>query len=330
LLAIGVDVGGTKIAAGLVDESGSVRTVLRRSTPRGAVEALGAIGELVDQLVVIAQSLRDPGVVASPSGAGLPVGIGVAGFVASDAATVRLAPNLGWRDRPLGAELAAVLGVPVRVENDANAAAWAEARFGAAVGRGSALCVTVGTGVGGGIVTGGQLWRGGFGMAGELGHLQVVAAGRECGCGQRGCLEQYASGNALVRLGQELVAGRHPSSGALREACGDRPDALTGPMIADLAAAGDTAAIRLIEEIGRWLGVGLAGLAAVLDPECFVIGGGVASVGELLLSAVRESFVDRLPAGRDRPIAQVLAASLGNDAGLVGAADLARPGVGAT
>jgi len=308
MLAVGVDVGGTKIAAGLVDERGSVLGCVRVSTPDSPAATVDAIAAAVREL-----------------GAGeVPVGVGVAGFVATDRSTVALAPNLGWRGEPFGERLAGGLGTRVWVENDANAAAWAETRFGAAAGRDAVVCVTVGTGVGGGIVMDRQVWRGAFGMAGEIGHLQVVEAGRECRCGQRGCLEQYASGSALVAAAREMIAAGGPDSAGLRTACGDRAEALTGPVVTQLAASGDPAAVRLIGEVGRWLGVGLAGLAAVLDPECFVIGGGVLDAGELLLGPARSSFAARLPAGDHRPHAPVLAAVLGNEAGLVGAADLAR------
>jgi glucokinase len=293
--AIGLDVGGTKIAAALVDESGAVVRQVRVPTP---LDPDGALDAMVGAIV----ELDAPGA---------PVGVGMAGFVGLDSSTVVLAPNLGWRNEPLGRRLADRLAVPVRVENDANAAAWAEARFGAAAGRAAVVCVTVGTGVGGGVVTDGQLQRGGFGSAGEIGHLPVVPDGRPCGCGQRGCLEQYASGTALVR--------------AARRALGV-PD-LDGPAVTELARRGDPAARALLGEIGTWLGVGLVALAAVLDPECFVIGGGVADAGEDLLGPTRDSFLRRLPGGQQRVTAEVLAARLGNDAGIIGAADLARAAV---
>jgi glucokinase len=308
--AIGVDVGGTKIAAAVVDDSGVVLRHVRVATPLDPDAALATIA----------------GLVADLDAPGAPVGVGVAGFIGLDASTVLLAPNLGWRDHPLGLRLADRLGVAVRVENDANVAAWAEARFGAGAGRAAVVCVTVGTGVGGGLVTGGQLQRGGFGSAGEIGHIPVVPEGRPCGCGQRGCLEQYASGTALVRAARERLDA--PDAGGLRRACDGRPEDLHGPAITDLARQGDAAARQLLAEIGDWLGLGLVTLTAVLDPECFVIGGGVAEAGEDLLGPVRDGLRRRLPAGGARPSAEVVAARLGNDAGMIGAADLARLGGG--
>jgi glucokinase len=308
LSAIGIDVGGTKIAAAVVDESGVVVRHLRVATPPALEGAL-------DAMVAAVAELDAPGI---------PVGLGVAGFVGLDGSTVVLAPNLGWRDEPLGLRLADRLGVAVRVENDANVAAWAEARFGAAVGRTAVVCVTVGTGVGGGVVIDGRLQRGGFGSAGEVGHLPVVPDGLPCGCGQRGCLEQYASGTALVRAARRLLDSSDAAgTAALRAACAGRPEDLHGPAITDLARSGDPAARALLGELGDWLSVGLAALTAVLDPECFVIGGGVADAGEELLGPVRDGLRRRLP-GPARAGAEVVAARLGNDAGMIGAADLAR------
>lgn len=312
-LAVGVDVGGTKIAAGLVDDAGAVLARARRATPSGHPdEVVEAIVDLVDELGSEAQ--------------GVPVGLGAAGFVDADRTRVLFAPNLAWRDEPLAEALGARLPVPVVIENDANAAAWAEARFGAGSGRPSVVCVTVGTGIGGGIVIDGRLQRGRFGIAGEFGHLPLVAGGIRCGCGQYGCWEQYGSGRALVRTARDLLAGGSPAAAALREACGGDPDKLTGAMVTDAAAGGDRAAAALVSDLGTWIGAGLAAVAAVLDPGCFVIGGGVAEVGEALLEPVRESYRRRLPAVGHRPLAEILTAELGNEAGLVGAADLARAG----
>jgi glucokinase len=311
LSAVGIDVGGTKVAAGVVDDAGVLLRHLRLTTPGDPAAAVEAIAGAVTELDAV----------------GLPVGVGVAGFVGRDCSTVLAAPNLAWRDEMFGRRLAQRLGVPVHVENDANAAAWAEVRFGAAHDRSAVVCVTVGTGVGGGVVTDGVLLRGGFGLAGEIGHLPVVGDGRPCGCGQRGCLEQYASGTALVRAARDLIAADPAAGAALSAACGGAPEALDGPVITAVAAAGDPPSRRLIADLGDWLGIGLVALSAVVDPECFVIGGGVAEAGELLLGSVRDSFRRRLPGADDRPVAEVVVAALGNDAGMIGAADLARVAV---
>jgi glucokinase len=318
-VAIGVDVGGTKIAAGVVDTEGRLMARTRRDSPQDRAALFEAIVAAVGDL--------------GPDVAGAPIGVGAAGFVDADRSTVLFAPNLPWRAEPLGAALAERLGGTVVVENDANVAAWAEARFGAGVGHRHVACVTVGTGVGGGMVIDGQLVRGGYGVAAEFGHLPLVPDGVACGCGQYGCFEQYAGGHALERRGRDLVRAGVPEAAALSAACEGVAADLHGPEITRLAAQGDPAAVELLTELGHWLGVGLAGLAAVLDPTCFVIGGGVSEAGELLLAPARRTFARRLPAGPNRRAAAVIPARLGNDAGMIGAGDLARAvtgGVGGT
>ena len=209
------------------------------------------------------------------------------------------------------------------VENDANAAAWGEFAFGAASDADDLLLVTVGTGVGGGIVLDGQLHRGTFGIAAEIGHLRVVREGRPCPCGNRGCWEQYASGSALVRDAQEAAA-QSPEQRLSGRARRGRSEAITGPMITTAAQEGDAFAIERLAVLGMWLGEGIASLAAVLDPGVVVIGGGVSAAGDLLLDPVREHFRANLTGRSHRPELAIRAATLGNDAGLIGAADLAR------
>ena len=210
------------------------------------------------------------------------------------------------------------------MENDANAAAWGEFAFGAAADADDLLLVTVGTGVGGGIVLDGRLHRGTFGIAAEIGHLRVVREGRPCPCGNRGCWEQYASGSALVRDAQEAAALEAPGGCALVERAGGDPEAITGPMITTAAQEGDSFAIERLGVLGMWLGEGIASLAAVLDPGVVVIGGGVSAAGDLLLDPIREHFRANLTGRSHRPELAIRAATLGNDAGLIGAADLAR------
>lgn len=309
-LAVGVDLGGTKIAAGLVDGDGTVRAEVRRETPDGVDAVVDAIADAFAEL--------------GDEARGLPIGIGAAGFVDAARRTVLFSPNLEWAEVPLADAVAERVGSEVILENDANAAAWAESRFGAGRGAASMVLVTVGTGIGGGIVLDGALVRGGFGIAGEFGHLPLVAGGRRCGCGQEGCWEQYASGTALTRSARDLVASGAPEAAALRTACGGDPEALEGADVQAAAAAGDAAAIGLLAETGRWLGLGMAGVAAVLDPGVIVVGGGVVANGDLLLAPARTEFRRRLPAAEHRPVAEIHPARLGSAAGLVGAADLAR------
>jgi glucokinase len=309
--SIGVDVGGTKVAAGVVDDTGEVLAWTQRATPSRDPRA---VERTIVELVAELRTGRD--VVA--------VGIGAAGFVDADRASVVFAPHLAWRDEPLRDAVATAVGLPVIVENDANAAAWAEWRFGSGLGQDCLVCVTLGTGIGGGIVMRGRLRRGRYGMAGEFGHMILVPDGHLCECGNRGCLEQYASGNALGRTVRDLARAGSPVVAPLVERVGGKIEELDGQVVTAAAREADPWAVEMFDELGRWLGIGLANLAAALDPGIFVIGGGVSEAGELLLRPVRESFRRTLTGRGHRPEARIVAARLGTRAGLIGAADLAR------
>ncbi|MFZ0159677.1 MAG: ROK family glucokinase [Kineosporiaceae bacterium] len=312
-LTVGVDIGGTKVAAGVVDPQGKVLARARRLTPSRDPRA---VESTIEEVVAELRAAHDIGA----------VGIGAAGFVDAERSRVLFAPHLAWRNEPLRDAVAAAVQLPVVVENDANAAAWAEWRFGAGRGETRLVCVTLGTGIGGGIVSDGQVQRGKHGMAGEFGHMVVVPDGQRCECGNRGCLEQYASGNVLGREARELARASSPVTVPLLQRVGGDVDALVGPVITEAARDGDPLAIELFEEVGRWLGIGLGNLAAALDPGMFVIGGGVSDAGELLLRPARDSF-RRILTGRGfRPEPRIVKAALGPEAGLVGAADLARVG----
>ena len=314
LLTVGVDIGGTKVAAGVVDRAGTVLDHVRRDTPHRSTTPDVVEDTIVDAVLELA-SRHDVHA----------IGIGAAGFVDATRSHVLFSPHLSWRDEPLRGAISSRLRLPVVVENDANAAVWGEWRFGAVREASHVVCVNLGTGIGGAILTNGALQRGRFGVAGEFGHMQVVPQGRRCECGNRGCWEQYASGNVLVREARELAVAGSPMAHALLERAGGDPAAISGPLVTEVARAGDPAAIELFAEVGTWLGVGMANLAAALDPGVFVIGGGVSEAGELLLQPARESFQRSLTGRRYRPEAQIVQAALGNTAGLVGAADLARP-----
>jgi len=310
-LTIGVDIGGTKVAAGVVDEEGTILASTRRDTPASDAARVTE---------VIADAVRELAAAHHP----VAVGLGAAGFVDANRSTVLFAPNLAWRDEPLRAELEERLGLRVVVENDANAAAWAEARFGAGRGEDHVVVITIGTGIGGGIVLGGELLRGRFGLAAEIGHLNVVPDGRRCGCGLQGCWEQYASGRALVQEAIELASASPALAADLLRLAGGRPEAITGPMVTQAARIGDVAALQCFDEIGRWLGRGMAQLAAILDPGVFVLGGGVSDAGEILWERTLRSYRKNLTGRGHRPMAEVRIAALGPEAGLIGAADLAR------
>jgi glucokinase len=310
-LTIGVDVGGTKIAAGVVAPDG---TVLQESQAVSPATSSAMIESTIADLVA---ELRKEHEVEG-------IGVGAAGFIDQHRATVMFAPNLAWRDLDLKGDLEKRIGLPVVVENDANAAAWGEFTFGAAADSDDLLLVTVGTGVGGGLVLDGQLYRGAFGVAAEIGHIRIERNGRLCGCGNLGCFEQYGSGSALVRDARAAASADPESAEALLVRAGGHIDMITGPMITEQALAGDAFAVEQLAVLGGWLGEGIATLAAVLDPGVVAIGGGVSAAGDLLLDPARESYRSQLTGRGHRPEADFRLAQLGNKAGLIGAADLAR------
>ncbi|HEV7757272.1 MAG TPA: ROK family glucokinase [Mycobacteriales bacterium] len=311
-LTIGVDVGGTKVLGGVVTPDGEVLTTVRRATPDDdAGQTAVVIAEVVAALVD-----AYPGVEA--------VGVGAAGWIDAERSTVMFAPNVAWRDEPLRDRIADKVGLPVVVENDGNTAAWAEYRFGAARGVSEVLLITVGTGIGGGIIADGKLFRGAYGVAGEFGHVRFVPGGLPCGCGRRGCFEQYCSGRALVREARALAEADPHRAARLLRLAGGQVDAIQGPQITQAAGEGDPAAIEAFGVIAQWLGQGLADLVSIWDPGLIVVGGGVAESGDLLIAPAREAYVAALGPRITLPVARIRAAELGNEAGLIGAADLAR------
>lgn len=322
-VAVGVDVGGTYVKAGLVAADGSVLARTRRATATASpADVLDGVEAVVTELV--AQAGGQPV---------LGVGVGVAGFVDHSRGTVVFAPHLPFRDLPLRELLQTRLALPVAVDNDANAAGWAEHRFGAGRGQADMVLVTLGTGIGGAQVVGERVVRGRHGLAGEYGHMTVVPDGRPCECGRRGCWEQYASGSVLRRAGRAVLQDADsgasgdaevPGAAALLDLAGGRPEQLLGEHVTRAALGGDDVSVGLLADVGRWLGVGLANLASALDPGCFVVGGGVVEAGDLLLGPARQTLAERLPGAGHRPVPDVRPALLGNDAGLVGAADLLR------
>jgi glucokinase len=312
VLTLGVDVGGTKLLAGVVDEHGAVLARAGAATPKTDVDAIA------DGIAALVHELRAQHDVAA-------LGIGAAGWMTPDGALVRFAPHLAWRDEPLRDVVAERTGLPVTVDNDGNTTAWAEHRFGAGRGVDDLVAVTVGTGIGCGLVLGGRIHRGAAGVAAEPGHMRVVPDGRRCPCGNRGCWERYASGSALETEARELARTSPAAAGALLDLVAGDVDAIDGRIIAQAAERGDAAALDCFRVVGGWLGQGLADIAALLDPARFVIGGGVGAAGELLLAPAREAFRTALTGRGHRPWPEIVPAALGTDAGLVGAAHLARP-----
>ena len=304
-VTVGVDVGGTKCLA-VALAGNRVVAEGRVATPDGGAAVLDAVAALALQVA------GDRPLAAM--GAGMP------GLVDRDG-VLRFAPNLpGVTGLPVRDELERRLGVPVSVDNDATCAAWAERAMGAATGLDDVVLVTLGTGIGGGIITGGRLTRGANGFAGEIGHMVVDRDGPACPCGQRGCWERYASGSGLAWHARRAV-GDGRAAAVLALAGGD-PAAILGEHVAVAASTGDADAVALVAELGWWVGLGLANLANVLDPEAFVVGGGLIAMGELLLAPVREAFAALLQGRAWRPPIPVVAAALGPRAGAIGAGSL--------
>ncbi|HZK58907.1 MAG TPA: ROK family glucokinase [Cryobacterium sp.] len=307
--AIGIDIGGTKIAGALVDEFGTIIRSDRRPTSAGDPR------EIEDAVVAMITGLAEgENVIAA--------GVAAAGFIDAAQSTVYYAPNINWRNEPLREKLEARLDLPIIIENDANAAGWAEFCFGAGRLYSDMVTLTIGTGVGGAIVSDDRLFRGGFGVGAELGHLRLIPNGLPCGCGAHGCIEQYGSGRALLRIANEFADAGGVGLGLA--ATRARTGKLTGKEVGKLIQQGDGGALAALRQLGSALGQACASLAAVLDPQVFVFGGGVAAAGELLLDPIRAAYLEHLPARGYHPEAEFAIAQLVNDAGVVGAADLAR------
>jgi glucokinase len=305
--AVGIDIGGTKIAALRISSEGEVRA--RTVIPTPATDQAAALPAIETAAVAV----LDDEVVA--------IGVGMAGLVDVRTGVLLSTPNLVWRNVPLADGLGERFGLPVTVDNDATAAAWAESRIGASRGRADSLFVGVGTGIGGGIVAGGCLVRGAHGLAGEIGHIIVEPGGPLCGCGNRGCWEQVASGLAITRAGGRAVTDE-PGSAIARLAGGD-PRRATGELVTEAAQAGDEVAVAILAEVARRLGEGVAGLVNVFDPDVVVIGGGVGEAGDLLFGPLRDAYVAAVEGADVRPEVPIVPAQLENDAGAIGAALLA-------
>ena len=310
---VGVDVGGTKILVWVVDPDDPTVPLAedRLATPEGPDAILDAIVDAVHQ--VCARGAGDRTVVA--------VGVGMPGLVTREG-MLRVAPNLpGVVDLQVRDGLAERLGVPVVVDNDANFAAWAEARVGAGVGARDLLLVTLGTGIGGGLVLRDRPHRGVHGFASEPGHMMIDPNGPRCPCGRRGCWERYASGSGLGYLGRRAALdGRAPG---LTEQAGGDPSAIAAEHVVASARAGDRVALAVMEEFAWWLAAGLANVVDIFDPDLVLVGGGLAEVADLFIEATRASFGDQVLGGKARSSTRIEVATLGGSAGVIGAALLA-------
>ena len=311
-LTIGIDVGGTKLLGGVVDKQGNVLAHARSETPReGGRKLTQKIADLAKELIA------DHTIQA--------VGLSAAGFVSSDKKTMLAAPNIAdWNGVNLVKELNELIGLPVIIENDANAAAWGEAKFGAGKNQDHIMLLTIGTGIGGGLVVNGDVYRGAFGVAAEFGHLRVVPEGHLCGCGARGCFEQYASGNALLRHAREAIAASPELARNLLSRGDGSVNGLTGAALTEAARDGDPVALAAFNTTAQWLGAGIASLSVVLDPKFVIIGGGVVDAVDILLKPTREAVARYMPFAGKHPYPEIIPAALGNQAGLIGVSDLAR------
>jgi glucokinase len=305
-LAIGLDIGGTKIAGAVVDEHGTVVDEHVEPTPEESDAE-----SVTEVLLSMIERLRTKNDVVT-------IGVGAAGIVEWPAGKMLWAPNNAYRDWPVRQQLEKATGLPVTVDNDANVAALAEARLGEPYPH--MVLVTVGTGIGGGLVMDGQIYRGRTGLGAELGHIILNPDGPLCGCGNHGCFEAYASGTALTRMGREAAAD--DPSGLIARLGADEGE-VTGHTVVTAVQQGDAVAEAVFARLGRWLGVGIASLANIFEVDAVVVGGGLVETGELLLAPARAAAREYAYAPTARGVAPVVAATFGGDAGKIGAALLA-------
>ncbi len=312
LNAIGIDVGGTKVLGGVVSPTGEILATARRDTPREGGKAL------TQTIADVATELSNEYSVDS-------IGVSAAGFISSDRQTILATPNIaGWNGVNLVNELTQIIGKRIVLENDANSAAWGEFKFGAGRGRSDLMMLTLGTGVGGGLILDGSVFRGAYGIGAELGHLRIVPDGHLCGCGVRGCLEQYASGSALMRHAREAI-NASPDLARNLLARGDGTiGGLKGHHITEAARDEDPVALAAFNTMAGYLGAGIASLCTIIDPSCIVLGGGVIDAGEIFLAPTRKAALSMIPFSGKHPYPEIVAAELGNNAGLVGVADLSK------
>ena len=314
MLYIGVDLGGTNIAAGLVDEEGKILHKCSRPTgvERGAEAVIGDIAGLCQQV------MDETGHTAADIKA---IGVGVPGICHPDNGVVEFCTNLFWHKVPLRQIMNRTLDIPVFIGNDATVAGLAESVAGVSRGSANSVFITLGTGVGGGIVVDHKVYSGTHGIGSELGHMVIVADGEPCTCGNHGCWERYTSATAMIRMGKE-AAKEHPESAILVN-CGGDPDKITAKHVMDAAKAGDAAGMEVFKKYVHYLAVGIVSIINILDPEVIALGGGVSAAGEFLRDAVRAE-VDTMVFCKEVPYARIELAVLGNDAGIIGAAMLGK------
>ncbi|MGW0036083.1 ROK family protein [Gordonia sp. NPDC003376] len=312
-LTIGIDIGGTSVRAAVVDDRGTMLDTLRAATPATATALEHCLDRLVGEL--------------TSRWSAKAVGMAIAGFFTPDREVVRFAPHLAWREARVAEEMTRRIGIPVFTEHDANAAAIAEQRFGAAARGRNVLVLAIGTGIGAGLLIDGEIYRGSFGVAPELGHLTVVPDGRPCSCGKRGCWERYCSGTALVDTVVELLADNDWGRSQLAADVAADPGSLTGRRVAGAAADGDAVAVAAFAAFAASLGQGLAMIADIFDPDLIVIAGGVGAASGHYLDEAREHYARLVTGAGHRQLARIRGTQLGENAGVLGAAEIARRGL---
>ena len=308
-LTIGIDIGGTKISAGVVDSSGNLIDSSRISTPtEGGKELILAVVNLIKEL-------KEKHEIKG-------IGISIAALISSDYGTIVGAPNIANLSKlNFANEIKEEFKLPIIIENDANAAMWAEFKFGSAKGLNPVMFLIIGTGVGGGLVIDGKLFKGANGIGAEFGHMCVVPNGLLCGCGAKGCIEQYASGGALIRYANEALLANPDKS---EEVLSFGEGKLSGTALTKAAKAGNELALAAFSKQADWLGLACASYSLIIDPQAIIIGGGVVDAGELFLAPVRAAMRKYMPFAESHVPPKIIAAKFGNDAGLIGAADLVR------
>jgi glucokinase len=308
-LTIGIDIGGTKISAGVVDSSGNLIDSSKCSTPAEGGK------DLISSVVNLVKELNKKHEIKG-------IGISIAALISSDYGTIVGAPNIANLSKlNFANEIKEEFKLPIIIENDANAAMWAEFKFGSAKGLNPVMFFIIGTGVGGGLVIDGKLFKGANGIGAEFGHMCVVPNGLLCGCGAKGCIEQYASGGALIRYANEALLANPDKS---EEVLSFGEGKLSGTALTKAAKAGNELALAAFSKQADWLGLACASYSLIIDPQAIIIGGGVVDAGELFLAPVRAAMRKYMPFAESHVPPKIIAAKFGNDAGLIGAADLVR------
>ncbi len=311
---IGIDLGGTHMAAGVVNEEGAILTKAETPTLVGR-----PYQDIVrDMAACIRTAIGQAGISEADVHS---IGIGIPGIADQKTGRVIFCPNLSWRDIPLRDEVQKHIDKPVFIDNDATVAGWAEYQAGVSRGCNTCVFLTLGTGVGAGIVINGRIWSGAHGAATELGHLTIEVDGEMCNCGKRGCTERYCSATAIIRMAKEACA-QQPDNSIMRK-CGGDMNKINAKIVIDAAKEGDDVAKQVFNRYSKYLTIAINNIISFLDPDMIVLGGGVSHAGAFLLDAIKAQLGDYL-VFPTLELPRIALAQLGNNAGIIGAALLGR------